>query len=635
MFSRFSKIEFDPKGPWSIVQRVLREYGRKHLWGYVSGTFFMLMVAVSTALSAWIISDVVDQVFVDRNMTEVSALVVAVIIISLVRGISLYGSSVILTRISNAIRSDIQMRVFDQLLRLGVNYFDKTPSSELIAAMTQRASSPGNTLKTVLTTFGREVLSLVGLVTVMIIQSPGMSFIVLVIGPVAVVGVRQLVRRLRSAAKGELEGLTGIIAATQESAQGVRIVKAFNLEPVMRQRTSNSVEFVRMRSNRIGAITAATSPMMETLGGFAIAGVMLWAGYQTIFADSTPGPFVSFITALLLAYEPAKRLAATRVTLERDVVGAKTIFRILDAKPSLDSNPDGPELEIGAGEIAFKDVTFGYRAKRPVLRNFDFVAAPGKVTALVGPSGSGKSTIINLIERFYDVQEGAVLVDGQDIAKVRLASLRNHLALVSQDTVIFRATVRENIRFGRPSATDEEVEEAARNAMAHEFILQLPEGYETELEAGGGQLSGGQRQRLAIARAMLRDARIILLDEATSALDAESEHHVQIAFDRLMAGRTTIVIAHRLSTVLGADRICVLVGGEIVESGRHDELLALGRHYARIYHLQFERHVEPRTEGPGGDDAVAPLIVEMETDASADAEDNSDEAALMRAGQRH
>ncbi len=604
----FSKIEFDSDGPWGIVQRVTKEYGRKHLWGYVFGTFFMLLVAVTTALSAWIISDVVDQVFVDRDMGKVTMLVVAVLVISIARGISLYGSAVIMSRIGNAIRADMQMRVFDHIMKLGVNYFDKTPSSDLIAAIAQRASSPGNTLKTVLTTFGREILSLVGLVTVMIIQSPGMSLIVLVVGPVAVVGVRFLVKRIRSAAKGELEGMTGIIAATQEAAQGIRIVKAFNLEPVMQKRTRDSVEFVRWRSNRIAAVTAGTSPLMETLGGVAIAGVMLWAGYQTIFAESTPGPFVSFVAALLLAYEPAKRLANTRVSLERDVIGAKTIYRILDAKPSIDPNLEGPELTVTAGEIAFRDVTFGYRAKKPVLKEFSFTAAPGKVTALVGPSGSGKSTIINLIERFYDVQGGEVLIDGQDIAKVRLASLRNNIALVSQDTVIFRATVRENIRFGRPSASDAEVEEAARNAMAHDFIEQLPESYETELEAGGGQLSGGQRQRLAIARAMLRDARIILLDEATSALDAESEHQVQIAFDRLMVGRTTIVIAHRLSTVLGADNICVVVGGQIVESGRHADLLAVGKHYARIYHLQFERHIEPKPEAPGGDDGLGVFV---------------------------
>jgi len=603
-----SKMDFDPKGPWGIVRRVMQEYGRKHLWGYVFGTLFMLMVAITTALSAWIISDVVDQVFVDRNIAEVTALVVAVLVISILRGVSLYGSSVIMSRVSNAIRADMQMRIFDHMMKLGVNYFDKTPSSDLIAAIAQRASSPGNTLKTVLTTFGREILSLVGLVTVMIIQSPAMSLIVLVIGPIAVVGVRYLVRRIRNAAKGEIEGMTGIISATQEAAHGIRIVKAFNLEPVMAKRTMDSVEWVRQRSNRISAITAGTSPLMETLGGVAIAGVMMWAGYQTIFANSTPGPFVSFVAALLLAYEPAKRLANTRVSLERDVIGAKTVYRILDARPSLDSNPEGPELTVAGGEITFKDVTFGYRSKKPVLRDFNFTATPGKVTALVGPSGSGKSTIINLIERFYDVQQGEILIDGQNISKVRIASLRNNIALVSQDTVIFRGTVRENIRFGRPSATDAEVEEAARNAMAHEFIEHMPEGYDTELEAGGGQMSGGQRQRLAIARAMVRDARIILLDEATSALDAESEHQVQIAFDRLMVGRTTIVIAHRLSTILGADRICVVVGGQIVESGKHAELIATSRHYARIYHLQFERHVEPKADGDDGDDGLGVFV---------------------------
>ncbi|HET7716517.1 MAG TPA: ABC transporter ATP-binding protein, partial [Bauldia sp.] len=513
-----------------------------------------------------------------------------VLVISLVRGISLYGSAVVLSRIGNAIRADMQMRIFDHLLKLGVNYFDRTQSSELISAMTVRAQSAGSTLNTVMTSFGRDLLSVIGLVAVMLIQSPGMSVIVLVIGPIAVLGVRYLVRRIRTATRGELDGITGIISSTQETAHGIRIVKAFNLESAMKKRTWDSVDYVRQRANRMGAISAGTSPLMETLGGFAIAGVMMWAGYETIFQGSTPGPFVSFVTALLLAYEPAKRLANTRVMLEREAFGAKTLYRILDAEPSLNANPDGPELAVSGGEIVFEEVTFGYRRNRPVLRDFNFRAAPGKVTALVGPSGSGKSTIINLIERFYDVQSGRILIDGQDISVVRLASLRNNIALVSQDTVIFKASVRENIRFGRPSATDEEVEEAARNAMAHDFILQMRDGYDTELDSGGGKLSGGQRQRIAIARAMLRDAPIILLDEATSSLDAESEHQVQVAFDRLMSGRTTIVIAHRLSTILGADRICVVAGGQIIESGRHAELLALGKHYARIYHLQFEKH---------------------------------------------
>ncbi len=299
---------------------------------------------------------------------------------------------------------------------------------------------------------------------------------------------------------------------------------------------------------------------------------------------------MSFITAILLAYEPAKRLANTRVGLERSVIGVRFCYNILDTETTMDPNPDGPELAVTEGDIRFDKVDFGYRKKTPVLREFDFHAEGGKLTALVGPSGSGKSTIMSLLERFYDVSSGTITIDGQDISKVRIASLRDQLALVSQHTSIFRDTIRENIRFGRASATDEEVETAARNAMAYDFIMATPEGFETELEEGSGLLSGGQLQRLAIARAMLRDAPIILLDEATSSLDSESENQVQIAFERLMAGRTTIVIAHRLSTVLGASKICVVVDGKITESGRHADLLAAGKQYARLYKLQFERH---------------------------------------------
>jgi ATP-binding cassette subfamily B protein len=586
----------DPEGPWPTILRLFRESGKKHTGGYIIATVFMGFVALTAALSAWILRDVVDQVFVDQDMAVLSGLVIAVVVISLVRGISLYGSTVTLTRVGNAIIAENQRRVFDHILGLGMNYFDRTHSSDLFAAVSVRAQAAGQLLNTIMTSFVRDLLSVIGLVIVMIIQSPWMSFIVLVIGPIAIIGVNRLIRKMRDMARMEFAGMTGIIASMQETTHGMRIVKAFNLESAMRTRMNRSIEKVRQRGNKIGAIKAQTSPLMETLGGFAVAGVMAWAGYQTIYEGVRPGAFVSFVAAILLAYEPAKRLANTRVGLERGVVGVKFIYSILDTKPTLDTNPDGPDLAVSRGEVTFSDVNFSYRKKNPVLTDFSFHAPGGKVTALVGPSGSGKSTIISLIERFYDVQAGTISIDGQDISKVRIASLRDNLALVSQDTVIFDDTIRENIRFGRPSATDEEVEEAARNAMAHDFIMEMKGGYDRELEDGGKSLSGGQRQRIAIARAMLRDAPIILLDEATSSLDSESENQVQIAFDRLMKGRTTIVIAHRLSTILSADQICVLVRGNVVESGRHAELIAAGKHYARLYYLQFEKHADESGE---------------------------------------
>jgi ATP-binding cassette subfamily B protein len=304
-----------------------------------------------------------------------------------------------------------------------------------------------------------------------------------------------------------------------------------------------------------------------------------------------------------LAYEPAKRLARMQIQIEAGMVGVRLMYELLDTKPTLDTNENGPALAAGKGEVVFDRVDFGYPGGSPLFHDLDFTAHGGKTTALVGPSGSGKSTMIALIERFYDPDSGAVRIDGQDIAKVKLTTLRDAIALVSQDTYLFRDSIRENIRFGRPNATDSEIEAAARAAMAHDFIMATSNGYETMLGPEGTQLSGGQRQRIAIARAMLRNAPIILLDEATSSLDSESEHQVQVAFDRLMQGRTTIVIAHRLSTVLHADKICVLVGGKIVEQGRHEELLALGKQYARLYRLQFEgrpRAAEPAAIAAAG-----------------------------------
>ena len=290
-----------------------------------------------------------------------------------------------------------------------------------------------------------------------------------------------------------------------------------------------------------------------------------------------------------------------QIGLEAGLVGVRLMYELLDTKPSMSLNEDGPELKVTAGAVAFDTVDFAYRDEAPLFADLNFLAEGGKTTALVGPSGSGKSTMISLIERFYDVGDGHVLIDGQDIAKVKLASLRDRVALVSQDTYLFRDTIRQNIRFGRPDASDAEIERAAKNAMAHDFIMATEKGYDTELGSQTSALSGGQRQRIAIARAMLRDAPIVLLDEATSALDTESEHQVQEAFTRLTRGRTTIVIAHRLSTVLRADKICVLVEGRIVEEGKHADLLALNRHYARLYHLQFARMANE----PDGGEAIA------------------------------
>ena len=594
----FLKIAED--GSLALMKRLLSETGREFAPRYALVIGLGIVIAVSTGLNAWIIKDLINKVFFDRQAEMLFILTGIVVANGFVRGYSLYASSLTLGRIGNAIVARTQRRLFDHMLNLGIDFYARTPSSELITRMSHNANAARQVLDLIINSTSRDALSLVSLVAVMVLQSPLMSLVVLVVGPIAVYSINRLVRRVRGVARQQFTSQTMVISDMQDTAQGIRVVKAFNLEPAMRARMAASIESLRQRADKIVRITARSSPQMEVLGGLAIAIIVLWAGYQTIYQGVQPGALMSFIAAIALAYEPAKRLARTQIGLEAGLVGVRLMYELLDTKPSMALNEDGPDLQIANGEVVFSKVDFAYRGDVPLFRHFDFTAEGARTTALVGPSGSGKSTIISLIERFYDVNGGHLLIDGQDIATVKLASLRDKIALVGQDTYLFRATIRENIRFGRPEATDAEVEKAAREAMAHDFILATEDGYDTELGSQGGQLSGGQRQRIAIARAMLRDAPIVLLDEATSALDSESEHQVQVAFDRLMEGRTTIVIAHRLSTVLHADKICVLVDGKVMEQGRHDELLAANRHYARLYRLQFE----PRGRGTSNPIAI-------------------------------
>jgi ATP-binding cassette subfamily B protein len=578
-------------GSLYLINRLLRETGREFAWRYAWAIGLSLVIAATTALNAWLIKDIINKVFFDRDAMMLWVLTAVIVTNGFVRGYSLYASSVTLGRIGNAVVARIQSRLFDHMLNLGVDFYNRTPASELVTRMSHNAAAARQVLDTVINAAGRDFLSLVGLIVVMFIQSPVMSLIILVVGPITIFSINKLIKRVRSVARAQFVSLSQVVSDMQETAAGVRIVKAFNLEGVMRKRMGASIDDVRARADKIVQISARTSPLMEVLGGFAIAMIVLWAGYQTIYFGVQPGAQMSFIAAIALAYEPAKRLARMQISLEAGLVGVRLMYELLDTPPTIVSNENAPTLKVTRGEVVFDKVDFSYRDDGlPLFSDFDFVAPGGKTTALVGPSGGGKSTVIALIERFFDVSAGRVLVDGQNIAEVKLSTLRDHMALVSQDTVLFHDTIRENIRFGRPGASDADVERAARNAMAHDFIMATAKGYDTPLGDNAMQLSGGQRQRIAIARAMLRDARIILLDEATSALDTESEHQVQTAFENLRQGRTTIVIAHRLSTVLEADKICVMVEGRIIEQGRHSELLALGKHYARLYHLQFERH---------------------------------------------
>jgi ATP-binding cassette, subfamily B, bacterial MsbA len=439
-----------------------------------------------------------------------------------------------------------------------------------------------------ITSLGRDLLSLIGLLAVMVVQDPLMSFFSFVVAPPAFLILRKMIRRVYGIARSQFHGGTRIIETLQETLQGIRIVKAFTLEGIMRERFDRNVAAVELEANKMARVSGRASPLMETLGGCAIAIAIIYGGYRVINTGATPGQFFSFIAAFLLAYEPAKRLARLNIELNSALVGVRVLFEVIDSPPSEPSDAGKPDLTIQTPRLAFDDVHFAYRSDEPVLRGISFVAEPGMLTALVGPSGGGKSTVFNLLMRFYDTERGKVVIDTQDISHVSRHSLRQHIAYVGQDVFLFRGTVRENIAFGKPGASEDEIVAAAKAAYAHDFILTFPRGYDTPVGEHGLQLSGGQRQRVAIARALIKNAPIILLDEATAALDSESELQVREAMERLCQGRTTLAIAHRLHTVSHADRIYVIEGGHATESGRHDELLRKGGRYAAFYRLQLK-----------------------------------------------
>jgi ATP-binding cassette subfamily B protein len=493
---------------------------------------------------------------------------------------------VILSQISNAILANNQRRLFAKLMNESIGFFSERHSSEFLARLNAGANSVTQVLSLLINAVGRDLLSLIALVGVMLMQDPYMALFGFLIAPPAMLILRKLVKRIKGLARTQFTGTADIMETMQESLQGIRTVKAFTLEETMRERMEASITAVERNANKMARVSNRSSPLMETLGGFAIAGSLLYGGYSVVAMGATPGQFFSFVTAFLLAYEPAKRLARLNIDLNSSLIGAQMLLEIVDS-PATEPNDDAkPALALTAAQVELRDVSFRYRPNELVLNRMSFVAEPGRVTALVGPSGGGKSTVLALLLRLYEVTEGDIVIDGQSISGVSRRSLRQQTAYVGQDVYLFRGTIKDNIAFGKVDASEGDIVAAAKAACAHDFIMGFPLGYDTPVGEHGAQLSGGQRQRVAIARALVKNAPIILLDEATAALDSESEKSVQEAIEHLCRNRTTIVIAHRLHTIMHADAILVVEGGEIVERGRHDDLLRRDGRYASFFKLQ-------------------------------------------------
>jgi len=581
-----TKITDDPYGAAILIRRLIMEQGAAYWRRYLLAFALMAVSAAATAGSAYLLGQVINQAYVDRNIGGIAILSTVTVVIFLVKGAATYGHQVILSKISNAILANNQRALFAKLMRESIGFFSERHSSEFLARLTAGANSVTQVLSLLINAVGRDVLSLIGLIVVMVTQDPYMSLLGFAVAPPAMLVLRKLVKRIKGLAHNQFAGTADIMETMQESLQGIRTVKAFTLEQTMRERIDASITAVENNANKMARVFNRSSPLMETLGGLAIAGGLMYGGYSVIAWGAKPGQFFSFLTAFLLAYEPAKRLARLNIELNSSLIGARKLLEIIDS-PASEPDEDGkPALKLSEARVELHDVSFAYRPNEPVLDRMSFVAEPGKVTALVGPSGGGKSTVLALLLRFYEVNGGDILIDGQSISAVSRKSLRQQTAYVGQDVYLFRDTIRANIAFGKHGASEEEIVAAAKAACAHEFITGFPHSYDTPVGEHGMQLSGGQRQRIAVARALLKNAPIILLDEATAALDSESEKSVQEAIEHLCERRTTIVIAHRLHTIMHADAILVVEGGEIVERGRHDDLLRRGGRYASFFRLQ-------------------------------------------------
>nr|WP_286201804.1 ABC transporter ATP-binding protein [Ochrobactrum sp. SFR4] len=575
-----------------MIRRVLSENFSDHKLSYAKAIAGSLMISGATVFVGYIMRDVINDIFYKQRADLIVYIAGSILLAFILRGLGSYIQAVQLAKIGNNLAAIYQKRVFAHLMKLGLNFYNDHRSGHLAAQINQNISGMRDLMNMTITSLARDAVMLVGLICIMVYQEPYLSLYSLLIAPPLILTVTYVSRRIRTVTREVVHLNSHLLGAMQETTQGIAIVKAFTMEDQLRGKINGLIELAETRSNKIASVSERVTPISEILAGIAIASVIAYAGYRAIAEQQPPGTMFAFITSMMLAYDPARRLARLQVSLERALVNARMIYEILDLQPAQSDRPDAVELKVQNGTVRFEDVQFAYHAQgtpehQQVLKGVSFIAKAGETTAIVGASGAGKSTLIALIQRFYDVNDGRILIDDQDIAGVTVNSLRHSIAYVSQQPYLFEGTIADNIRYGRPDATEEEIIEAAKLANAHEFIIRQPQGYDSPVGENGVTLSGGQRQRLSIARAIVRNAPILLLDEATSALDNDSEKRVQQALETIMKDRTTIVIAHRLSTVVSADKIIVMEAGNIVEEGRHADLISIENGiYARFYQLQ-------------------------------------------------
>ena len=582
-----SKLDLVSAHSWHLVKRLARDYVRPQRWRILGALLFMAVFSTTVAGLAYLMKPVVDIAIGGSDVTALYWVALAVVVVFFIRGWAAFAQATMMNYAGQSIVVALQNQLFAHIVRADMAFFARRSPGSLTSRFTLDANLMRGAVSSTLTSIGRDSLSVVWLTGLMFYQDWLLACIASLTLPLAVLPISRIGKRMRKVSHTTQQDVGQLAVLLDEAFQGIRQVKAHSMEDYEESRVRNVLNRLFRLVTKAERTRSYANPALDGLAGIAIAVVMVYGGQRVIHGHSTPGDFFSFITAAMLSYEPLKRLSSLNAGLQEGLAAAERVFAILDSKPVVVDNPGAKPLAIAGGAVTLSDVTFTYDGETKALERFDLSIPAGSNVALVGASGAGKTTVFNLILRFFDPDSGRILIDGQDLRQMTLASLRASIALVSQDSMLFDDTVRENILYGRPHATQAELEAAATAAHAATFIRQLPQGYDTPVGPRGVRLSGGQRQRVLIARAMLRDAPILLLDEATSSLDNESERMVQAALAQLKQGRTTVVIAHRLSTVVAADCIYVMEHGRIVERGRHVELIARGGVYARLYAQQF------------------------------------------------
>lgn len=570
-----------------LVKRLFNDYVRSYKFYIAMAVICMVFAAATTAANAWIMQPVLDDVFLDKNKDMLMILPIAVLIIAIVKGFSEFGQSVLMLLVGQRTIGDIQKDMYASLMKADLSFFHNNPSGNLVARFISDVNRLRHSVTTTLTGIAKDTLTLIFLVALMFYRDWELASIAFLIFPLAIYPITRIGRMMRKISAATQNKIGEFSTLLNQTFQGSRQVKAYGMEGYEGERARDYIDEITRLIFKSSRRSTILRPIMEALGGIAVAGVVLYGGIKVIDGETTPGTFFSFLTAFFLAYRPLKSLAGLNSVLQDGLASAERLFRILDIEPKIQDRDNSKTIENVKGTIEFKNVEFSYENKDYILKKISLLIPRGKKIALVGPSGAGKSTILNLIPRFFEVEKGQVEIDGIDIKEIKIGSLRSSMALVSQEINLFDDTIRSNIAYGKLDSSEEEIIAAAKKSASHDFITKLPNGYNTTVGEHGVKLSGGQRQRIAIARAMLKNAPILLLDEATSSLDTESERYVQEALLELMKNRTTLVIAHRLSTVINADTIYVIDSGKIAESGTHFELLKNKGVYSRLYTQQF------------------------------------------------